>query len=149
QSLHVDAGLRAAMFLHPAMLGPADGPNVHLPDPASPPTVYVIVNTKLGCEPQAVGDDLVSIGVRSLTLYTTALVASSLREVAYVATRHASPFRYVSVPENLDDGPESGLMKSMFDPSVMSRLYARGEAMAQGTSSQGASSLWHEDPPPE
>jgi patatin-like phospholipase len=135
--LHVDAGLREALFLRAGMLGEQNeqGPgNGASPDPGNPPpTVYAIVNGKLHTEPRAVGNNLVSIGARGLFVYTEALLLFNLRDVAHLAASHDPPFRfrYVAVPDELDDAGGPRLFGSMFDPPTMRRLYRAGHAAAE------------------
>jgi hypothetical protein len=145
--LHVDAGLREALFLRAGMLGENEqGPgNGTSPDPGyQPPTVYAIVNGKLHTEPQAVGNNLVSIGARSLFVYTESLLLFNLRDVAHLAASHDPPFRfrYVAIPDALDDAGGPRLFGSMFDPATMGRLYRAGrEAAGQ------PGDFWHEGLP--
>ena len=145
--LHVDAGLREGLFLRAQMLG-----NTAASDPlpagqgtAAMPTVYVIVNGKLGTKPEAVGDDVVHIGLRSLTMYHDALATFNLREVAHVVLGHQPSFRfkYVAIPDQTEDGPGPGLFGAMFDPAVTRRLYDEGETLAKKSVSP-----WREGLPP-
>ena len=129
--LHVDAGLRQAVFLHPAMLGNA---------PATP-TVWVVFNGPLGPTPQAVDANVADIGGRSLSVYTQAVEWLSVQSIGHLVASHrpACRFRWVSEPPA--DAATGGL--TMFDPAVTSRLYATGAAL--GTNGRG----WHDGPPTE
>jgi hypothetical protein len=144
--LHVDAGLREAVFLREAMLGLArayDG----LPAGsrgAGPPAVWAIVNDKLEMAPQAVGDDLPEIGFRSLTLFTQSLTFLNVREVAHVAAAHDPPFifRYISIPPDIQADTSPSVFEPVFDPRRMQRLYAIGAARGS------RSDVWSQGPPP-
>lgn len=145
--LHVDAGLREAVFLREAMLGLArayDGiPADSRRRAVDPPTVWTIVNQRLEIAPQAVGDDLPDIGLRSLTLFTQSLTFFNVREVAHVTASHDPPFvfRFVSVPADVEDDASPALLKPMFDPRVMQHLYEVGAA-------RGADlHAWRQGPP--
>ena len=147
--LHVDAGLREAVFLREAMLGlaraydamPADA---RRRDGGDPPVVWAIINDKLEIAPQAVGDDLVDIGARSLMLFTQSLLFFNVRGVAHVAAAHDPPFvfRYVSVPSDVEDDPGPSVFEPMFDPRRMQRLYAAGAARGV------RGNAWRQGPPP-
>jgi hypothetical protein len=141
--LHVDAGLRETVFLRAGMLGDSStesGPS----NSDDAPTVYVIMNGKLHTEPQAVGNNLVSIGARGLSVYTQALQLFNLRDVAHLAASHRPPFRFrfIAVPDELNDGGGPTVFGSMFDPPTMARLYQAGEAMTQRPDT-----FWHEGLP--
>lgn len=143
--LHVDAGLREAVFLREAMLGFArayDG----LPGESrggGPPAVWAIANQKLEIAPQAVGDDLPDIGLRSLTLFTQSLAFFNVREVAHVAAAHDPPFafRYLSIPPDTNEDAAPSLFTPMFDPRQMRSLYTLGVACG------AAGSAWRDGPP--
>jgi hypothetical protein len=144
--LHVDAGLREGLFLRAEMLGDvttSDAPAEQ--NAANVPTVYVIVNGKLGTTPEAVRDDVVHIGLRSLVMFHDALATFNLREVAHVALGHQPSFRfrYVAIPDGTDDGPGPGLFSPMFNPTVTQRLYDEGKTLAKESSSP-----WREGLPP-
>jgi predicted acylesterase/phospholipase RssA len=156
KGLHVDAGLLEAIFLRPVMLGePGGGDSVvslsNGPGPASPTacpaahyTVYAIVNGKLRPNPQAVGNELFHIGGRSLDIYTDALQLFNVREIADVAWSNDPPFqfRYISIPDGVDDSPGPSLLPRMFDPAVMTRRYEAGEALGRQTPES-----WDQEPP--
>jgi hypothetical protein len=91
------------------------------------------VNGKLRTEPEAVGNNLVSIGARGLAVYTQALLLFNLRDAAHLAASHHPPFRfrYIAVPDELDDASGPRLFGSMFDPPTMRRLYRTGQAAAE------------------
>jgi hypothetical protein len=137
--LHVDAGIREAVFLRRSMLGPATRPS---DDAAALPTVWAIVNGKLSTQPEATGDHLPGIGVRSLGLYTESLVLFSLRDAAHLAAAHDPPFRFrwIAEPDDLERPATKGLLPAMFDPTVMSHLYHAGRSL-------GRSAPWHEGVP--
>ena len=150
--LHVDAGLREAITLRDFMLGapPVDSDD---PQPAAAvpragaadarPVVWAVVNGKLRGAPETVGDNVASIGVRSLKLYTESLVLLSLRDAAHVAAAHgpAFRFRWVCEPDELDPKPSPSLLPSMFDPAVTVPLYQAGYAL-------GVKGAWADGPPP-
>jgi hypothetical protein len=131
--LHVDAGIREAIFVRKAMLGPDHGPR------GERPTVYAIVNGTLRTQPQAVGDHLFAIGLRSLEIYTESLLLFNLRDAAHVAAAHDPPFRFrwATEPDHLSDHPSSG---KMFDRDEMRKLYDAGRTA-------GAANSWHEGVP--
>ncbi len=134
--LHVDAGLRAALILHEAMLGDA-------PDP---PEIWAIFNGPLGSTPQSVDADLLHIGVRSLTVYSNAIESLSLREVALLAESHSPACRFHWISEPPADTPEAtapDLTSAMFDPADMKRRYDCGQTLGQRESS------WHDGAPQE
>jgi len=144
--LQVDAGLREAVFLRQAMLGMSKAYQATraLDAAAAPPTVWAIVNSRLGIDPKPIDDNLIDIGGRSLTIYTQSLQFFNLREIAHLAAANhpAFAFRYASVPPELDsDEAQQNLSGPMFDPGQMSRLYAAGEQMALDRSA------WHEGSP--
>ena len=133
--LHVDAGLRAAVFLDPAMLG--DGP--------ARPAVWVIFNGHLGAPARAVDADVVDLGRRSLDVFTHALEVASVRQVAGVAAAHRPPcpVRWVSEPPAPDDAAEAGPLGPMFDGKQVNRRYRIG--LTLGRSAAG----WHAGSPTE
>ncbi|HEY2588720.1 MAG TPA: patatin-like phospholipase family protein [Tepidisphaeraceae bacterium] len=143
--LHVDAGLREAVFLRKAMLGftRAYDATRSTARPNIPPTVWAVINGRLEVDPQPVDDDLVDIGVRSLTLYTQSLQLFNVREVAHVAAAHDPPFefRYIAMPRAMEPQPAPGLFTPMFDPARMGRLYRAGQA--KGTKPDA----WQKGPP--
>ncbi len=143
--LQVDAGIREAIFLRPEMLGHSDteGPT-DTDRPAEPPTVYAIVNGKLGVAPRPVADDLLHIGVRSLELYTDSLVLMSLQNVAHMAECHTPPcrFKYIAIPSDIDAGPDPNPVTGMFNPEITQKLYVAGESSARQ-----AGSPWREGLP--
>jgi len=144
--LHVDAGLREAVFLRRAMLGMSKAYDATRPhDATAPPVVWAIVNGRLEIDPQPVGDNLIDIGTRSLGIYTQSLEFLSVREIAHLAAanRPAFGFRYASIPAALDDEvPDPEPLGPMFEPRRMSRLYAAGREMSR------RGQAWHEGPPP-
>ncbi|MDB5321426.1 MAG: patatin [Phycisphaerales bacterium] len=131
--LHVDAGIREAIFLRQAMLGFRKAYDDSQSNHQDPPTVWAIVNAKLRSSPEPVADNLLHIGVRSLTLYTESLQVFNLRDAAHLAAAHNPPFnfRWLSEPDELDAAPTAGLLGSMFDPNVTVKLYKAGEILAQ------------------
>ena len=145
RDLHVDAGLREAVFLRQAMLGVSRAYNATRPHRSDiPPAVWVIVNGRLEIDPAPVGDNLIEIGTRSLDIYTQSLEFLSVREVAHLAAANcpAFGFRYCSIPASLEDqSPEPGPLGPMFEPKRMSRLYVAGREMAR------TQKAWHEGPP--
>jgi len=156
--LHSDAGLREAISLRLFMLGldraadvasgkPSTGQNT-TDKPAtgnSPPTVWAILNGKLRSPPEPVGNNLLSLGPRSLEIYNETVVILSLRDAAHVAATHNPPFqfRWLSEPDELDTGPGPGLFHPMFDPVVMKRLYMAGQPLGQA-----GAPAWKHGPPP-
>ena len=128
--LHVDAGLRAAVFLDPAMLGPGS------------PTVWLIFNGRLGPVPQATDADVADLGGRSLAVFTKALEVLSVRAVAGVAGSHrpACPFRWTAEPPSLGDAAAvaPGLLSPMFDAGQTAARYRAGQR-----------AVWHDGPPTE
>ena len=156
--LHFDAGLREAISLRLSMLGPhrsAEATSVKPSpdqDPAdksatdsSPPTVWAILNGKLRSPPERVGNNLLSVGTRSLEIYNETVVILSLRDAAHVAATHNPPFqfRWLSEPDELDAGPGPGLFHPMFDPTITKRLYAAGQLPGQA-----GAPAWKQGPPP-
>jgi hypothetical protein len=143
--LHVDAGLREAVFLRRAMLGMSRAyASACEPEAGSAPMVWTIVNGRLEIDPQAVGDNLIDIGARSLGIYTQSLQFSNLREVAELAAgnRPAFGFRYTSIPAEVEDRlPDAAALGPMFDRKRMARLYSTGRELARG------SKAWHAGPP--
>ncbi|MDB5294500.1 MAG: hypothetical protein JWO31_483 [Phycisphaerales bacterium] len=154
RGLHADAGLREAVTLRRFMLGlrraaalavGADGTDGGATDDgaAGPPVVWAIVNGKLRGPPETVGNNVASIGVRSLTLYTESLVLLSLRDAAHVAGARGAGFRFrwICEPDDLDPRAGGSVLPAMFDPAVTRQLYAAGEGL-------GGSGSWHDGPPP-
>lgn len=143
--LHFDAGLREAVSLRFSMLGADRSLRDQSSAANSPPTVWAILNGKLRSPPTAVGNALLSIGARSLEVYNESVVILSLRDAAHIAATHNPPFqfRWLSEPDELDDGPGPGLFSPMFDPIVMKRLYTAGEPLGQA-----GPSAWNKGPPP-
>jgi len=135
--LHVDAGIREAIFLRQAMLGLAhaydDSIATNAQPRPSPPTVWAVVNGTLQTQPQAVDDDLLHIGARSLDLYTQSLQVFNLRDAAHLAAAHTPPFQFnwIAEPKDLDDPPGPGLFSPMFDPPVMTHLYTTGQSLGR------------------
>ena len=154
--VHLDAGLREAVSLRLLMLGlpradeaasltPGGENTVHKPmSESSPPTVWAILNGKLRSPPEAVRNNLLSIGSRSLEVYNETVVVLSLRDAAHVAATHNPPFqfRWLSEPDELDTGPGPGLFRTMFDPTTTKRLFAAGEPLGQA-----GLSAWKQGPP--
>ena len=155
--LHFDAGLREAISLRLFMLGlhRAAGPTSLKPfddqnpadNPAdnSPATVWAILNGKLRSPPEAVGNNLLSLGVRSLEIYNETVVMLSLRDGAHIAATHNPPFhfRWLSEPDELEAGPGLGLFHPMFDPAITTRLYLAGQPLGQA-----GARAWNQGPPP-
>jgi predicted acylesterase/phospholipase RssA len=157
--LHSDAGLRENISLRQFMLGlhrateavalkpSADQNTADKPaaDNDSPPTVWAILNGKLRSPPQPVGNNLLSLGPRSLEIYNETVVILSLRDAAHVAATHNPPFqfRWLSEPDDLDTGPGPGLFHPLFDPIVTKRLFAAGQPLGEA----GAPG-WKQGPPP-
>jgi hypothetical protein len=131
--LHVDAGIREAIFLRQAMLGFRKAYDDAQLEHQEPPTVWAIVNAKLRSSPEPVADDLLHIGVRSLSLYTESLQIFNLRDAAHLAAAHDPPFRFrwLAEPDQLDASPSAGPIGPMFEPKVTSKLYQAGEMIAQ------------------
>ncbi len=128
--LHVDAGLRQAVFLDDAMLGSG-----------ASPTVWLIFNGRLGAMPQAIDANVADIGGRSAALFAGAVEMLSVRQVAGVATGHrpSCGFHWVSQPPGDAAAP---LVPALFDPARTRDWYAQGE-------SAGRAGLWHDGPPTE
>jgi len=157
--LHFDAGLREAISLRLFMLGlhrateaadvkPSTGQNpAHNPMAAdnSSPTVWAILNGKLRSPPERVGNNLLSVGARSLEIYNETVVMLSLRDAAHVAATHNPPFqfRWLSEPDELDAGPGPGLFHPMFDPTITKRLYSAGQPLGLA-----GAPAWKKGPPP-
>ncbi len=156
--LHFDAGLREAISLRLFMLGlhravesarlkPSADQNAADKAAAdnSPPTVWAILNGKLRSPPEPVGNNLLSIGARSLEIYNESVVILSLRDAAHVAATHNPPFqfRWLSEPDELDAGPGPGLFHPMFDPAITKRLYTAGQPLGQA-----GARAWKQGPPP-
>jgi len=152
--VHFDAGLREALSLRLFMLGlrrAGDAASVQAADPSSmgkpivAPTVWAVINGKLRSPPEAIRNNLLSIGARSLEVYNETVVILSLRDAAHVAATHSPPFqfRWLSEPDELEAGPGMSLFQPMFDPKVTKRLYAAGEPLGQA-----GPSAWKVGPPP-
>jgi hypothetical protein len=143
--LHVDAGIREAIFLRQAMLGfrKAYG-DTQSDDDGDSPTVWAIVNAKLRSSPEPVADDLLHIGVRSLGLYTESLQIFNLRNAAHIAAGHTPPFRFrwLAESDNLNSSESAGLLGPMFDPKVTTKLYQAGESIGQSGELH-----WHDGTP--
>jgi predicted acylesterase/phospholipase RssA len=156
--LHFDAGLREAISLRQFMLGlhraaeavaltssaAQNLDNKSVPDESSP-IVWAILNGKLRSPPKPVGNNLLSVGVRSLEVFNETVVILSLRDAAHVAASHTPPFqfRWLSEPDDLDAGPGPGLFHPMFDPTVTKRLFIAGQSLAEA-----GVSAWKQGPPP-
>ena len=158
RGLHFDAGLREAISLRLFMLGlhraaeaaclkpSADrNPADKSANDNSPPTVWAILNGKLRSPPERVGNNLLSVGARSLEIYNETVVILSLRDAAHIAATHNRPFqfRWLSEPNELDAGPGPGLFRSMFDPTITKRLYTAGQPLGQA-----GAPAWKQGPPP-
>jgi hypothetical protein len=142
--LHVDAGLKEALFLRRAMLGLSQAYDSMRAAAASssPPTIWAVVNERLDIQPRAMHDDLIDIGMRSLEMYTQSLEFANVREIALLAAAHqpAFAFRCVSLPINADQEDRDPL-GPIFDPVRMKRLYAIGQTMMHDSGG------WHEGTP--
>jgi hypothetical protein len=158
RGLHFDAGLREAISLRLFMLGlhraaeaaclkpSADqNPADKSANDNSPPTVWAILNGKLRSPPERVGNNLLSVGARSLEIYNETVVKLSLRDAAHIAATHNPPFqfRWLSEPVELGTGPGPGLFHRMFDPTLTKRLYTAGQPLGQA-----GAPAWKQGPPP-
>ncbi|HEX4794659.1 MAG TPA: patatin-like phospholipase family protein [Humisphaera sp.] len=148
--LHVDAGLREALFLRRAMLGMSQAyDSTRAADaPSAPPTIWAVVNQRLEIQPRAMHDDLIDIGMRSLEMYTQSLEFANVREIALMAAAHqpAFAFRYVSLPINADE-QERDPLGPMFDPVRMKRLYSIGQAMMRDSAGWNVGTPHGDDDP--
>jgi hypothetical protein len=146
--LHVDAGLRATLFLHNAMLGitrasdRAAKQSAPASQPSAGPNVWVIFNGQMNSNPQPVDADLVSISARSLAIYIHTVDLMSLREAAFVSQNHNPPFRFRWISEPPRTDPSPGLIRPMFDPKETSRWYESGEKLGADANA------WTDGPPP-
>jgi predicted acylesterase/phospholipase RssA len=144
--LHVDAGMRETVFLRRAMLGFTRAFDATRDRHAGirPPTVWAIINRKLGVSPREIAPNVVDIGSRSLSLFALSLQFANIRDIAQIAAAHNPPFtfRYVAIPQVVPDplnNPQ--MLKPMFDPAVMAPLYQAGESSGKNPAS------WHDGPP--
>jgi hypothetical protein len=145
--LHVDAGLRATLFVHDAMLGITRASD-HAANQSSPttqpamPNVWVIFNGQMNSNPQPVDADLLNISARSLAIYIHTVDLMSLREAGFISQNHNPPFRFRWISEPARTDPDPGIIRPMFDPRETSRWYQSGELLGAGANA------WTDGPPP-
>lgn len=127
QELHVDGGVTRGVFVYP--------PNVPLPPKDGPRRMWVVRNSKLGPEPEAVAQRALAIASRSLGTLLKTQSLNDVGDIRRLAARDGFEFHVTAVPQGLPL-PQA----APFDPVYMDRVFRAG--VATGLSRRA----WTSDP---
>lgn len=122
QEMHVDGGVTRGVFAYPA--------DLRLPPANGPRRMWVIRNSKLAPEPEAVPANALSIAGRSVGTMIMAQSRDDIAEMRRQAQRDGFDFNVTAVPAALPPAPDMP-----FDPAYMRTLYRAG--LATGGSASG------------